>query len=75
MERLLVVTILFLALILPIVVAQAHSEGTAQLIAVDVDNCQVSAWTWPDPLVTNQPAHVAVLVVEKAEVGTTGDIL
>jgi hypothetical protein len=57
------------------VVAQAHSEGTAQIIAVDVDNCQVSAWTWPDPLVTNQPAHVAVLVVEKAEVGTTGDIL
>lgn len=75
MKRFAVFLLLFLSLVLPIMVAQAHSEGTAQLIAADVDNCQVSAWTWPDPLVTNQPAHVAVLVVEKAEAGTTGDIL
>ncbi|MBP7999369.1 MAG: hypothetical protein KA314_01160 [Chloroflexi bacterium] len=64
-----------LGLILFPLIAQAHSEGTAQLIAADIGNCQVSAWTWPDPLVTGEPAHVAVLVMEKAEAGTTGDIL
>ncbi len=75
MKRSVVFLLLFLSLVLSIAVAQAHSEGTAQLIAADVENCQVSAWTWPDPLVTGQPAHVAVLLVEKAEVGTTGDII
>jgi hypothetical protein len=75
MKRSVVFLLLCLSLVLPIVVVQAHSEGTAQLIAADVENCQVSAWTWPDPLVTGQPAHVAVLLVEKAEAGATGDII
>jgi len=75
MKRFAVFLLFFLSLVLPIVVVQAHSEGTAQLIAADVDNCQVSAWTWPDPLVADQPAHVAILLVEKAEAGATGDII
>lgn len=56
-------------------VVQAHSDGTAQLIGVDLGTCQISAWTWPEPLVTNSPSHVTVLVTEKAEAGTTGEIL
>ena len=67
--------VLLFALILPPLVAQAHSDGTAQLIGVDLGTCQVSAWTWPDPLVSNTPSHVSVLVVEKAPAGETGDIL
>ncbi len=65
---------LLLALVLPLV-AQAHSDGTAQLIGVDLGACQISAWTWPEPLVTNDPSHVSVLVVEKAPAGESGDIL
>lgn len=66
---------LLLALVLPPLVAQAHSDGTAQLIGVDLGACQISAWTWPEPLLTNDPSHVSVLVVEKAPPGESGDIL
>jgi len=64
-----------LVLVVSIRVVQAHSDGTAQLIGVDLGTCQISAWTWPEPLVTNSPSHVSVLVTEKAEAGTTGEIL
>lgn len=64
-----------LVLVVPIRLVQAHSDGTAQLIGADLGTCQISAWTWPEPLVTNSPSHVSVLVTETAEAGTTGEIL
>lgn len=75
MKRVWLFVLLVMALIGSTLAVRAHSDGTAQLIGVDLGACQISAWTWPAPLVTNTPSHVSVLVTEKAEAGTTGEIL
>lgn len=75
MRRVWLFVLLLIALIGSTYAVQAHSDGTAQLIGVDLGTCQISAWTWPAPLVTNTPSHVSVLVTEMAEAGTTGEIL
>lgn len=75
MKRIGWLLVLGILLVLPPLVVQAHSDGTAQLIGVDLGACQISAWTWPEPLLTNDPSHVTVLVVEKAPPGESGDIL
>lgn len=75
MKRISSLLVLCVALLLAPLVAQAHSDGTAQLIGVNLGACQISAWTWPEPLVTGDPSHVSVLVIETAPPGETGDIL
>ncbi|MCL4869557.1 MAG: hypothetical protein KJ063_11355 [Anaerolineae bacterium] len=75
MNRFFILIFTCIVLLLPPIVTQAHSEGIAQLIAVELDNCLVSVWTWPDPLLTGREVHIAALLAEKTEPGTTGAII
>jgi hypothetical protein len=67
-------TLVGLALIMPLDLAQAHGGGTPQLTNAEAGPYRVSVWTQPDPIRVGE-LHVTVAVSEPSGQRNAGDLV